>query len=230
METSDQTSNGSVLDRQKLLAAVLRQISLHNDQELSSFWTDELKMQSGIKQSFAIGNWLSHRMKIGDDAWRFLAAHSNPIVREWAAVLVGLADHITFARKLAWIKPFADDEQSSLRDIAWMSLRADVVRDPIPSIHCLIPWTGSRNKHLRRFAVEITRPCGICGSHIELLKDHPELGLPILEPLFADECLEVRNSVGNWLIDANTSSPEWVQATTYRQRRSKPSGAGPGCP
>lgn len=203
-------------DRQALLTTILEQLNLHNDLDLGSLWTEELRTQSGLKQSFAIGFWLSHRIKIGDGAWRFLAAHPYNTVREWAAILVGLTDNITFARKLAWIKPFADDEHSGLREIAWMALRADVVRDPILAIRCLVPWTGSRNERLRRFAVEVTRPCGDECPPVQALQNQPELGLPILDPLSVDDSEYVQIAVGKWLVDANQSKPEWVQAITER--------------
>jgi 3-methyladenine DNA glycosylase AlkC len=49
-----------------------------------------------------------------------------------------------------------------------------------------------------------------------MLKDQPEFGLPILEPLLADASKYVKNSVGNWLNDASKSQSEWVQATATR--------------
>ncbi|MCY2985631.1 MAG: DNA alkylation repair protein [Planctomycetota bacterium] len=203
-------------DRQKLLAAILEQLNLHDDLGLDSLWTDETKTQSGLKQSFLIANWLSTRIKIGDDVWRLLAAHSNNIVREWAAIIVGLTDSIPFARKLAWMKTFADDEHPGLREIAWLALRADVIRDPLSAICCLVPWTGSRNERLRRLAVEVTRPSGVGCSPIPILQDQPELGLPILEPLSADDSEYVQIAVGNWIVDASKSKPDWVQAITER--------------
>lgn len=201
-------------DRQLLLESILKQIDLDLGTEAQSLWTSELLSQSALKQSFAIGKWLSSQIKVGDEAWRSLSTHPSDIVREWSAIIVGLADDISFARKLAWIKPFADDEHSGLREIAWLALRAEVIRDPVHAIKCLVPWTGSRNERLRRYASEITRPCGVWTSHVRQLKEQPELGLPILEPLLADDSRYVKNSVGNWLNDASKSQPGWVQATT----------------
>lgn len=200
-------------DRQKLLTIICKQIGLDDNNRVSFCWTPDLLNQSALKQSFAIGCWLSERIKIGDDAWRLLSNHESDIVREWTSIVVGSKNDITFARKLAWIKLFADDAHSGVREIAWLSLRADVIRDPVSAIQCLVPWTGSRNERLRRYASEITRPCGVWCSHIPMLKEQPELGLPILEPLLADDSKYVKNSVGNWLNDASKSRREWVQAT-----------------
>jgi len=202
-------------DRQRLHGIICNQIGLNSD-DAGFVWTQELLDQSALKQSFAIGRWFAEQIKIGDDAWRFLSTHESDIVREWAAIVIGIAEDISFARKLAWMKTFADDENSGLREIAWLALRADVIRDPISAFKCLVPWTGSRNERLRRYASEITRPCGVWCAHIPQLKDQPELGMPILEPLLADDSKYVKNSVGNWLNDASKSNPEWVRATTHR--------------
>ena len=203
-------------DRKRLLASILERIDLKLDADAQPLWTPELLSQSALKQSFAIGGWLATKIKVGDDAWRFLSTHPSDIVREWSAIVVGLANDLTFARKLAWIKSFADDEHSGLREIAWLALRADVIRDPVHAIKCLVPWTGARNERLRRYASEITRPRGVWTSHIQQLKEQPELGLSILEPLLADDSKYVKNSVGNWLNDASKSQPEWVQTTIRR--------------
>jgi 3-methyladenine DNA glycosylase AlkC len=212
----EQIVNWLESDRHKLLTSILRQLNLNDSLDLDSLWTDEFQTQTGPMQSFAIGNCLAHRIKIGDEAWRFLATHANEIVREWSAIIVGLTDSIAFARKLAWMKPFADDEHEGLREIAWLALRPDVVRNPLSAVRCLVPWTGSRNERLRRFAVEITRPCGVECAPVHVFQDQPELGLPILDPLSSDDSVYVQISVGNWLKDASKSKPEWVQATTER--------------
>jgi 3-methyladenine DNA glycosylase AlkC len=147
-----------------------------------------------------------------------MTAHTSDIVREWSAIIVGFSS-LTFPKKLAWIKPLADDANSGLREIAWLALRADVLRDPLVSIRSLVPWTGSRQERLRRYASEITRPRGVWTTHIAVLKKEPELGLPILEPLKEDESKYVQDSVANWLNDASKSNPDWVREVTDRWQR-----------
>lgn len=202
------------LDRQRLLATVCDELGFKLSDSLNDLWTETLLNQSALKQSFAIGKWLSSRCKVGDVLWRHLNTHKSDVVREWSAIIIGFSENMTFARKLAWVKPIADDENAGLREIAWMALRADVALDPEASIRCLEPWTGSRNERVRRFASEITRPCGVWTSHIPLLKEKPALATSILVPLKEDESKYVRDSVGNWLNDASKSSPEWVRAIT----------------
>ena len=210
-------------DRQKILSLVCVELGFGPGNDPSGIWSTELSQLSGLKQSFAIAQWLSQRIKLGDDSWRLLSSHESDIVREWAAIIVGLSDEITFARKLAWVKPFADDTHSGIREIAWLALRAQVTSDPIAAINALVPWTGSRNERLRRYACEITRPRGVWSSPISMLAENPEVGLPILEPLRSDDSNYVKNSVGNWLNDASKSQPEWVRATAKRWREESPS-------
>jgi 3-methyladenine DNA glycosylase AlkC len=203
-------------DRWYLLKSIVDELELSHELLDDSFWTPELNKQGALKKSFAIAKHLYPHCPVSSDAWRSMLSHKSDIVREWAALIIGLSDDLSFARKLAWMKTLADDEHSGTREIAWLALRHHVAENPQSSIRSLTPWSGSRNERLRRFASEITRPRGVWTSHIQLLKESPELGIPILEPLLADDSKYVQNSVGNWLNDASKSNPQWVQQTTQR--------------
>jgi 3-methyladenine DNA glycosylase AlkC len=170
---------------------------------------------SALKASLYIGQRLNEWISIHEERWRVMSCHRSNIVREWAAIMVGFSD-MKFSRKLAWIKPFADSDHPKVRDMACFALRHCVVQDPLSCIQSLIPWTGSRNEHLRRYACEITRPLGIRTSHIVLLQEQPDLAIGILEPLRADDSRYVRNSMVNWLKDVSHSKPDWVRELLLR--------------
>jgi 3-methyladenine DNA glycosylase AlkC len=172
-----------------------------------------------LKQSFAIGRLLADSVALGDSSFQRLSTHPSDIVREWSAILIGAIESIPLKRKLAWIKPLADDENPGVREVAWISLRNQVIAELDDAINCLVPWTGSRRERLRRYASEITRPRGVWAAHIPRLKNLPELGLPILEPLRADSSKYVRDSVANWLNDASKTCGPWVQEVAARWTR-----------
>ncbi|MCY2974033.1 MAG: DNA alkylation repair protein [Planctomycetota bacterium] len=204
------------VDRIRLVVSIAKEI---NDEALSSRIADAKESDeklAALKLSVKLARALSPSIKLGDANFQRLASHTSDVAREWAALLVGLQQGISFAKKLAWIKPFADDSNPGVRELAWISLRADVIRDPIAAIKNLIPWTGSRTHTIRRYASEITRPRGVWAPHIPLLKADPQPGLAILEPLLADESKYVRNSVANWLNDAGKTHPDWVRSITKR--------------
>jgi 3-methyladenine DNA glycosylase AlkC len=181
-----------------------------------------LRGMSALKQSWGVAHVLSQHVTLGDTAYMQLVEHPSDVVREWCALLVGLVAELKFSRRLAWMKTLADDRNSAVRELAWMGLRPHIAADPVSTIGSLVPWTGSRNERLRRFASEVTRPRGVWCEHIPMLRDAPEIGLPILEPLCSDTSLYVRNSVANWLNDASKTAPNWVvRVTTDWLRKSK---------
>ena len=206
------------VDRWKLFENIRREMNIEIPSATLKELKTELQGASAFKASMAIGQRLSASVQVADPIWRSMTAHTSDIVREWSAIIVGFSS-LTFPKKLAWIKPLADDANSGLREIAWLALRADVLRDPLGSIRSLVPWTGSRQERLRRYASEITRPRGVWTTHIAVLKKEPELGLPILEPLKEDESKYVQDSVANWLNDASKSYPDWVREVTDRWQR-----------
>ena len=177
-------------------------------------WLASLRELSVLKQSQEIGRWLTDKIALGDVSYQHISAHPSDVVREWTAFLVGSTPGLTFAKRLAWIKTQADDNNAGTREIAWLALRPHVIEDPAECVRRLVPWTGSRNERLRRFASEITRPRGVWCSHIPLLKEEPSIGLPILNPLASDDSRYVGNSVANWLNDASKSQPAWVRQVT----------------
>jgi 3-methyladenine DNA glycosylase AlkC len=151
-----------------------------------------------------------------------LAAHRSDVVRNWAAYVIGFDERLDVAEKLTRMRPLAADAHFGVREIAWWAVRSDIERELSKAISVLSHWTQERDENLRRFASEATRPRGVWCKHIEALKKNPELGYPILEPLYSDPAKYVRDSVANWLNDASKSQPEWVQTVCEHWSHSSP--------
>ncbi|WP_145413996.1 DNA alkylation repair protein [Paenibacillus xylanexedens] len=166
----------------------------------------------------AIGSlWLEYMEGIPrqDEADLFicLANHRSDSVRCWAAYIIGLNPHLHVTEKLEQIRPFAADAHFGVREIAWMAVRDSIRADLLTALQDLIPWSSDPDPMIRRFAIESTRPRGVWAKHIQPLKDHPEIALPLLSPVKSDAHPYVQDSVSNWLNDASKTNPDWVRQT-----------------
>jgi 3-methyladenine DNA glycosylase AlkC len=147
-----------------------------------------------------------------------LASHASDVARSWAAQWVAFSD-LPFDDKLRSIRRFAADPHFGVREMAWMAVRDEVVRDPSRAVQLLLPWVTDTDANIRRFASEATRPIGVWCPPVPALKAEPWVALPLLEPLQSDDSLYVRNSVANWLNDASRTNPDWVESLCARWSR-----------
>lgn len=148
-----------------------------------------------------------------------LARHRSDVVRSWAAFVAGYRPDLSLEERLTAIRLLAADAHFGVREAAWMAARPAIEAELEPAILLLSEWSGHSDANLRRFASEVTRPCGVWCSHLSRLKAEPQLALPVLEPLRSDGSKYVRDSVGNWLNDASKSQPDWVRRLTRRWQR-----------
>ena len=93
---------------------------------------------------------------------------------------------------------------------AEFAIRPYMIRYTDKMLPLLKRWTKSDNFHIRRLAAEAARPRGVWVKHVDAFIKKPELIIPILENLKADESLYVRKAVANCLNDITKDHPEIV--------------------
>lgn len=206
------------VDQKKLLSNVLQNLGRRPYLHTVLSELETLKKQTVTTISEAIGTSLVTQASRNNDE-EFLekiACHVSDVVRCWAAYGMGKYTAGTMDEKLSTISRFAKDDHFGVREISWLAVRKDIAENLNESMEILSVWACDEDKFIRRFASEATRPRGVWCAHIPELKQNPELGLPILEPLRSDKEKYVQDSVGNWLNDASKTQPSFVKAICMR--------------
>lgn len=182
----------------------------------------ELRTPTAPKRIAAIGGLLAEFHSSRSAAIRGLKQlqrHRSDTVRAWACFMAGKHSQFTLAEKLQHLRPFADDDNMGVREMAWMAVRDHLAEELEQGLALLLPFVTDESDRLRRFASELTRPRGVWCRHIGRLKESPQIALHLLEPLRADPSKYVRDSVANWLNDASKSQPDWVRQVCRRWSR-----------
>jgi 3-methyladenine DNA glycosylase AlkC len=202
-------AEGLAIDFAALLAAAVPDMP-----EESVALVREMAGTGVTRRMEAVGELLLRHLTL--DGLPKVAGHASDTVRGWACFVVGRAPKLKLKARLDLIRPLADDRHFGVREWAWMAVRPHLAANVGHAVKSLTSWTEARSPNVRRFAVESTRPRGVWCLHIESLKQNPELGLPILEPLKDDPTKYVQDSVSNWLNDAAKSQADWVRQLCTR--------------
>jgi 3-methyladenine DNA glycosylase AlkC len=148
--------------------------------------------------------------------YKRLMTHPSDVVRSWSANIIAADKSLALADRLDAIRPLAADSHFGVRESAWMALRPFLAADLEQALSLLLPWTKDTDPNLRRFAIESTRPRGVWCAHIQRLREQPEDGLILLEPVRSDPSRYVQLSVANWLNDASKTRPDWTKEVCQR--------------
>lgn len=203
-------------DLQRLLPAVASHIGLDTGSAAIRQTITRIPTIAPMQRHWAIARFLFTEIAGNATACRELAAHTSDIARQWAALFAGLRPDLSLSERLAAARPFATDTHFAVREMAWLAVRDAVAVDALAAIDLLSPWVSDPDPNLRRFASELTRPRGVWCRHLEILRQNPEPGLRLLEPLRADPARYVQDSVANWLNDASRDHPDWTRSITAR--------------
>ncbi|MFB7157647.1 MULTISPECIES: DNA alkylation repair protein [unclassified Lysinibacillus] len=212
-----------------LVKNVLPSIGLEEKLEFIRTEIENQKVETGMKAIRLIGSLLDTVMidesaTKKEDLIKKCSHHVSDSVRCWAAFMNKNNDY-SLEEKLLYIRSFAADHHFGVREIAWMSIREDLSANIEHSVDLLTEWATSEDENIRRFSLESIRPRGVWTKHIEILKEEPQIALPILHLLKSDPSKYVQDSVGNWLNDASKTQPEWVKNLCDEWQKESPTKA-----
>ena len=142
------------------------------------------------------------------------SSHKSDLIRSLACYLLA-KQPFSFEDKLELMTKLAEDQNSGVREWAWLAIRKEFAQDLIKNISYLVHFTD-QSPNLRRFVCELSRPRGVWCRHILEFRESPWLGLKIIEPLKSDEAKYVQLSVGNWLNDASKTQSNWVKELCFK--------------
>jgi 3-methyladenine DNA glycosylase AlkC len=207
------------IDMALLLRCVLRQLDYPNLEDTLGSVADGLASAGVMQRIEGIGTALhaafqEHPTRAA--VVESLATHSADTVRQWANYMIAADPNLSLAERLSVTRRFAANEHFGVRECAWMSVRPFLNAELEHGLALLQPWVHDPDPNIRRFAVEGTRPRGVWCAHINALKQNPDVGLALLEPVRSDSSRYVQLSVANWLNDASKSRPDWVRALCER--------------
>lgn len=208
------------VDHVKLFRHTKSHLSLDEKSAKQIASTIKKLSNQGVMQRLADTGQVFHATLNGNDnreaVYQQLAAHPSDILRNWAAYMDAASEKLTFAQRLKRAKPFATDTNMGVREIAWMCVRVPAAEAIVTQIEKLHPFARHKNHLMRRFAIELSRPCGVWTKHITALKQQPEIAEPLLELCREDETKYVQDSVANWLNDASKTRPDFVESLCER--------------
>ncbi|MBQ4819443.1 DNA alkylation repair protein [Aquimarina sp. MMG016] len=196
------------VDQLKLLKLILNELD-------KSDWYDSFyeavsaqKKPSANSNTKVIGTTFL-QLTEDDNILKHLASHKSDVPRCWAAYWAGCKE-TEITKKLNAVKPYAADPHFGVREVAIFASKEGIIKDLDKAITILSDWTMDKDENIRRYAIETTRPIGVWTKKIDELKENPERGIGLLEPLKSDSSKYVRDSVGNWLNDASKTRSDWV--------------------
>jgi len=174
---------------------------------------NQLKKQTTMSTVKVVGEMLyelsSEDEKL-QEVLEALSKHKSDTIRCYATYLISLNTKLSLKEKLENSKHLIADKHFGIREIVWMALRPEIVKDLKNAFKILESWTNNKDENIRRFTTEVCRPRGVWCKHIESLKNNPEQAINLLEKLKEDPSVYVQNSVGNWLNDASKTNAKFV--------------------
>lgn len=117
---------------------------------------------------------------------------------------VGLYGHDHFDTSMEALKYFTQFGSSEF------AIREYLKKDFSKTIKVMHKWAGDKNHHVRRLASEGSRPRLPWSFKLDEVIQNPELTLPILEKLKADNEPYVKKSVANHLNDISKDNTDWM--------------------